>query len=93
MSEPLNIADRLRNSAGIVPDQPAVIFPSSRDARGRTAWTQVSFARLDAEVDQLARGLISLGVRPGHRMVLMVRPSIEFIALVFAIFRSAPPVY
>lgn len=88
MSEPLNIADRLRNSAGIVPDQPAVIFPASRDARGRTAWTQVSFARLDAEVDQLARGLISLGVRPGHRMVLMVRPSIEFIALVFAIFRS-----
>jgi acyl-CoA synthetase (AMP-forming)/AMP-acid ligase II len=88
MSTPLNIADRLRCSASIVPDQPAVIFPACRDHRGRTAWTQVSFAQLDAEVDQLTRGLISLGVRPGQRMVLMVRPSIEFIALVFAVFRT-----
>jgi acyl-CoA synthetase (AMP-forming)/AMP-acid ligase II len=88
MPEPLNIADRLRTSAGLVPDQPAVVFPACRDRRGRTAWTQISFAKLDAEVDQLARGLISLGVRPGHRLVLMVRPSIEFISLVFAVFRT-----
>ena len=88
MPQPLNIADRLRISAQTVPNQRAVVFPACRDQRGRMAWTHVSFAELDAEVDRMARGLISLGVRPGHRLVLMVRPSIEFIALVFAVFRT-----
>ncbi len=88
MPQPLNIADRLRISAQIVPNQRAVVFPACRDHRGRVAWTHISFAELDADVDRMARGLISLGVRPGHRLVLMVRPSIEFIALVFAVFRT-----
>jgi acyl-CoA synthetase (AMP-forming)/AMP-acid ligase II len=48
----------------------------------------LTFQELDNEVDAIARGLISIGVRPGHRIVLMVRPSIEFIALTFAIFRT-----
>lgn len=83
-----NIADRLRHSARLVPDQRAVIFPEARDAMGRVAWTHVTFKQLDAEVDAIARGLIALGVLPGHRIVLMVRPSIEFIALTFGIMRA-----
>ena len=83
-----NIADRLRISAAIVPRQRAVIFPETRDAAGRVAWTHMTFLQLDAEVDDIARGLIELGVRPGHRIVLMVRPSIEFIALTFGIMRA-----
>jgi acyl-CoA synthetase (AMP-forming)/AMP-acid ligase II len=84
----LNIADRLTFSASIVPDQPAVVFPETTDRMGRTAWTQRSFRQLDNDVTALARGLIQLGVRPGDRMVLMVRPSIEFVALTFAVFRA-----
>ncbi|MEJ7595785.1 MAG: AMP-binding protein [Planctomycetaceae bacterium] len=83
-----NIADRLRVSAAKVPRQRAVVFPETRDAAGRVAWTHVTFEQLNAEVDAVARGLIGLGVRPGHRIVLMVRPSIEFIALTFGIMRS-----
>ena len=83
-----NIADRLRISAAIVPLQRAIVFPETRDAAGRVAWTHVTFEQLDAEVDAIARGLIGLGVRPGHRIVLMVRPSIEFIALTFGIMRA-----
>lgn len=84
----VNIADRLRRSSQIVPTQRAVVFPESRDRAGRVAWTHLTFEQLDAEVDAIARGLIDLGVRPGHRLALMVRPSIEFIALTFGIFRS-----
>ena len=83
-----NIADRLRISAALVPNQRAVVFPETRDAAGRVAWTHLTFQQLDAEVDAIARGLIGLGVRPGHRIVLMVRPSIEFIALTFGIMRA-----
>lgn len=48
----------------------------------------MTFQQLDAEVDAIARGLIEPGVRVGHRIVLMVRPSIEFIALTFGIMRA-----
>lgn len=84
----LNIADRLRRSAELVPTQRAVVFPQSKDRAGRVAWTHLTFQQLDEEVDSIARGLIEIGVRPGHRLALMVRPSIEFIALTFGIFRS-----
>ena len=83
-----NIADRLRISAELVPHQRAVVFPETRDAAGRVAWTHVTFRQLDAEVDAIARGLVGLGVLPEHRIVLMVRPSIEFIALSFGIMRA-----
>jgi len=53
------------------------------------AWTHLTFQQLDQEVDRIARGLIELGVKPGQRIVLMVRPSLEFIALTFGVFRSA----
>src|SRR4029453_13279401 len=36
----------------------------------------------------LADGLMALGVRPGTRLVLMVPPSIDFISLVFAMFKA-----
>ncbi len=85
---PLNIADRLYRSAQLVPNQPAVLCPESRDTAGRYVWTQITFSELDQEADAIARGLTALGVRKGHRLVLMVRPSIEFIALTFGIFRS-----
>jgi acyl-CoA synthetase (AMP-forming)/AMP-acid ligase II len=74
-----NIADRLRESARSWPERVAVI--DQRDRR-RT------FAELDREVDLLVAGLQSLGLKPGQRIVLMVRPGIEFIALTFALFRA-----
>ena len=46
------------------------------------------FSQLDAEVDALARGFMQLGLKPGQKIVLMVKPSIEFIALTFALFRA-----
>ncbi|MCH2203787.1 MAG: fatty acid CoA ligase family protein [Fuerstiella sp.] len=84
----LNIADRLTTSARLVPDQRAIVVPHGRDAAGRGIYSQTTFEQLDRAVDQIARGLIRLGIRPGMRLVLMVPPSLEFIALTFGIFRS-----
>jgi len=84
----MNIAERLRQSALRFPAQRAVVFPAGRDRRGRVAYTQLTFEQLDRESDRLARGLVRMGVAPGARLVLMVRPSIEFIALTFALFKA-----
>lgn len=88
MSSPLNIADRLRQSARAWPWQRAVVCPVGRDRQGRTTYSQLTFHQLDQESDQLAWGLQRIGVQPGQRIVLMVRPSIPFMALTFALFKA-----
>jgi len=87
-----NIADRLRTAAGMWPHQRCVVFPESRDRRGRVAYTHLTFAQLDQETSDLAAGLQQLGVTPEHKLVLMVRPGIEFIALTFAVFKTGATV-
>ena len=88
MSDQVNIAERLRESARLFPQHKAVVFPAGRDALGRVLYSHLTFAQLDEESDRLAKGLIEFGVQPGHRLVLMVRPSLEFIALTFALFKT-----
>jgi len=79
-----NVAARLSDSARLVPDQPALIVCD----RHGTATDQRTFLELDQLVDRLTAGLGRLGVAPGHRIVLMVRPGVEFLALTFALFRA-----
>lgn len=79
-----NVAERLSRTAGLVPDQLAMIVC---DQHGRST-SQHSFRELDELVDRLAAGLIQQGVSPGDRLVLMVRPGTEFLALTFALFRA-----
>ena len=88
MAETLNIAERLRESARRFPQQRAVVFPAGRDRSGRVAYTHLTFEQLDQESDCVARGLARLGVSPGTRLVLMVRPSLEFISLTFGLFKA-----
>ncbi|MBI1312780.1 AMP-binding protein [bacterium] len=88
MAEVVNIAERLRDSARRWPLQKAVVFPHSRDHSGRVTYSHLTFQQLDEESDRLAQGLIDFGVRAGTRIVLMVRPSLEFIALTFALFKA-----
>lgn len=88
MSAQRNIADRLRQSAKLYPYQKAVVFPSGKDKQGRYTYSSLTFQQLEQESDRLARGLIQLGVRPGTRIALMVKPSLEFIALTFALFKA-----
>ena len=85
---PHNVAQTLRETARRFPTQRGVVAPVGRDRQGRVQYRQLSFAELDHESDCLAAGLIDLGVSPGDRLVLAVKPGIEFIALTYAVFRA-----
>ncbi len=87
MSEPCNIAMRLRESARTAPFQRAVVFPEARDRRSRVTYSHLTFQQLDRQSDQFAFGLREMGVEQGTRIVLMVPPSLEFIAFTFALFK------
>ena len=84
--ERCNIASVLVDAARTNPHRRAIVYPSGRDATGRRAYTHLTFAQLQRETYRLARGLRAHGIGPGTRTVLMVRPSLEFIPLTFALF-------
>lgn len=71
-----------------MPDAWGVIIPQGRDAAGRRIYDRHTFRELDQDSDVLAAGLREMGVTPGTRLALLVRPGFDFISLVFALFKS-----
>jgi len=84
----INVADRLTEMSGRQPDVIAVAAPGRGDVAGRNTYRTCTFAELDRDAAALARGLVELGVQPGTRLVLLVKPGSEFVKLVFALLRS-----
>jgi olefin beta-lactone synthetase len=84
----VNVATRLVSMAETMPDATAVVEPGAYDASGQRQYRQITFRDLDRDSDRIARGLRELGVGPGTRMALLVRPGIDFISLVFGLFKS-----
>ena len=85
---PANVGARLTLAAKQWPDQVAVAQPLDRNANGKRQYDQVTFRELDEDSSHLAEGLLALGAKPGMRFVLMVRPGIDFVSLVFAMFKA-----
>lgn len=83
-----NVANRLSAMALECPDAPAVVEPAGRDSQGRRRYRQVTFEQLDRDSERIAHGLLRLGVVPGMRLALLVRPGIDFVSLVFALYKS-----
>jgi acyl-CoA synthetase (AMP-forming)/AMP-acid ligase II len=88
MTNIVNVAARLAEQARLMPDAAAVIAAGRRDANGKRQYARITFRELDHDSDNIARGLRQMGVVPGTRLALLVRPGIEFILLVFALFKA-----
>jgi acyl-CoA synthetase (AMP-forming)/AMP-acid ligase II len=88
MTDIVNIASYLPMMAKHQPFKPAIVFPHGRDKHGRVSYTHYTFRQLDEESDCIARGLEQVGIGRGVRTVLMVKPSLEFFALTFALFKA-----
>jgi olefin beta-lactone synthetase len=84
----VNVADRLTRIAETMPTAVAVACPGRGDVAGRHSYATCTFAELDRDATSLARGMVDLGVTPGIRLVLLVKPGIEFVKLVFALLRT-----
>ena len=88
-----NIASHLGSMAHRHPHMLGVVFPQGRDEADRVAYTHYTFAQLERESNIIAAGLEALGLKQGMRTVIMVKPSLDFFALTFALFKlGAVPV-
>ena len=86
--ERVNFAAGLTEMAARQPYTPAIMVPHGRDELGNVAYTHYTYRQLDQQSDFIARGLEQIGIRRGVKTALMVKPSLEFFALAFAIFKT-----
>jgi len=94
LPERVNIAAYLPAMADRHPHRQAVVYPEGEDSEGRVAYTHLTFEQLNRESDRIAGGLLAHGFKPGMRTVLMVKPSLAFFELTFALFKmGAVPVF
>jgi acyl-CoA synthetase (AMP-forming)/AMP-acid ligase II len=83
----VNVSSYLTQMAKLQPSRRAVVYPAGRDKNGRVSYTHLTFLQLDQESDYLAHGLQKAGISRGTRIILMVKPSLEFFVLAFAILK------
>ncbi len=84
----INVARRLTITAARMGEALAVVVPRGRARDGKRRYDTFTFTQLEEESNRLASGLGDWGVTPGARIALLVPPSMEFIALVFALFKA-----
>jgi len=82
-----NVGLLLDEVATVRPDAMAIAVAGKRDAQGKQQYETITFAQLARDSTVIAAGLSQMGVVPGTRLALMVRPGIDFVSLVFALFK------
>ena len=75
-----NIACSLEHVARNYPNQIAIAIPHTG--------TSITFKELNDESSRIASGLKQYGFKKGDRVLLLVPFSIEFISIVFALFKA-----
>lgn len=76
-----NIGLALADIAAQYPERTGLIHGSGASCR------RLTFKEMNSAADAFAHGLAGLGINRGDRVMLMVRPSMEFICLTYALFR------
>jgi len=93
MQKTMNVADFLRIHAVERPDAKALCFPSAGYRTDQPTWDSWTFAELDRASDDYARGFVAQGICRGDRTLMLVKPSLDFYAVIFGMFKvGAVPV-
>ena len=82
-----NLSEVLTQLARDIPDKEAVVHQCGWDRSGAAVYRTITFRELEEETNRYCHGLTEAGIRKDMKAILMVRPSIEFFALTFALVR------
>ena len=88
MAEIISMAGALARMASQQPSAPAMHVPRGAAGSGEATYSTIDYQTLDADVLRIARGLVGVGIAPGERVAVLLRPSPELFAVVFARFRA-----
>ncbi len=89
----MNIASLIVEKAKELPDKKAVVFPKERKFNGEYIYTNLTFLEFEQRSNQYANAFKNQGIKKGDRVLLFVKPSLDFSVLTFALFKiEAVPV-
>ncbi len=89
----VNVGAYLPEMARRQPDALAVAVAAGRNPDGTGRYAELTAAELNRRSDRIAHALMDIGIGEGVRTVLMVKPSLEFFVLTFAMLKvGAVPV-
>src|SRR6476620_11684584 len=88
----MNIAHRIQEAAKKYPEKTSVMF-SARQKEGSYQYPFYTFKQFEERSNQFAHKLTQLGIKPGMRTLLFVKPCLDFSVITFALFKiGAVPV-
>ena len=88
-----NVSSFLSTQAKRNPEAKAIVYPFKPYFWARKSYADLSFSELNTRVDALMHQFLSSGVERGTRVLLMVKPGLELIQIVFALLKlGAVPV-
>ncbi len=76
-----NVAAHFQEQAAIRPDDVALVFPDGAN------WTSWTYAELNRRSDGYASGFEKRGVKRGDRTLFLVKPSLEFYAMLLGLLK------
>lgn len=82
----MNIANRLTENAKLTPHKIAVSVPK-KQKDGSYLYETLTFRQLETMSNKFAYSLQKMGLKKGDRTLLFLRPSLEFSAMTFALFK------
>lgn len=89
MTELFNIADILPLRAEQSGAQIAIRCPGRKGPNGFARYDDtISYQQLDTRSTHLAKGFQEFGIKQGVRAVVMLKPSIDFFLVMFALFKN-----
>lgn len=89
----MNVANQITDIALRFPYKRSVTIFNGKDTLGNIKYTHYTYIQLEKRINQLANALIELGVKKQDRVLLFVKPSLDFSAITFALFKmGAVPV-
>lgn len=83
----MNIAHRLTENARLFPEKKAVIVPHFNVKMKKYDYSSLTFKELDVLSNKYAVQLEQMGLKPGDKTLLFLRPSLDFSAMTFALFK------
>lgn len=88
----MNISHRISQMAKMYPAKRSVVF-SQRQRDGKYSYPFYTFKEFEERSNQMAHTFRELGIKPGARTLLFVKPCLDFSVITFALFKvGAVPV-
>lgn len=83
----MNIAHRLTENAKKFPEKKAVVFPYFNVKEKKYNYNSLTFKELEVLSNRYAIQLEKMGLKKGDKTLLFLRPSLDFPAMTFALFK------